>query len=73
MRESSVVRFIPRRSAAPSAPATRQPLVVPARVLRWVPPRVNAATRLVGLRAYAASRMAAILRDDAHKGGAAPD
>ncbi len=47
--------------------------VVPARVLRWVPPRVNAATRLVGLRAYAASRMAAILRDDAHKGGAAPD
>ena len=42
--------------------------VVPARALRLVPPRVVASTRLVALRAYAASRMAQILRDEAAQG-----
>jgi hypothetical protein len=42
--------------------------VIPARALRLVPPRVNASGRLVCLRAYVASRMAAILRDDARRG-----
>jgi hypothetical protein len=43
--------------------------VVPARALRLVPPRVNASDRLVCLRAYVASRTAAILHDDARRGG----
>lgn len=47
--------------------------VVPARALRWVPPRVTAGTRLVGFRAYIASRMATILREDAREGRGAAD
>ena len=43
--------------------------VAPARALRWLPPRVTASARLVGLRAYTASRMATILTDDAREGG----
>jgi hypothetical protein len=47
--------------------------MVPARVLRLVPPKVVATTRLVALRAYAASRMATILREDARRGSAEAD
>jgi len=47
--------------------------VVPARALRWVPPRVTAGTRLVAFRAYIASRMATILRRDAREGAAPAD
>jgi hypothetical protein len=47
--------------------------MVPVRVLRLVPPKVAATTRLVALRAYAASRMATILREDAGRDHAASD
>ena len=47
--------------------------VVPARAARWVPPRVTASTRLVAMRAYAAARMATILREDAQQSSAAAD
>ena len=47
--------------------------VVPARALRLVPPRVTVSTRLVAFRAYAVSRMATILREDARRGSAAAD
>jgi hypothetical protein len=57
-----------RRPSARAKVRRRVKALVPARALRLVPSRVSADDRLVCLRAYVASRMAAILRDDARRG-----
>lgn len=61
------------RASARARLRRRVKKIVPARALRLVPPRVTASGRLVALRAYVASRMATILREDASGGRAAFD
>ena len=55
-------------TAAKTSLRRRVKAVMPARIQRLVPSRVLASTRMVAMRAYTASRMATILRDDALKG-----
>lgn len=63
-------------SRAPGRESTKRRLrrrvknVLPSRALRLIPPRMGASTREIAFRAYIASRMASILREDA-RGGAA--